>query len=398
MEEKTRPPFPKLMGTLAKKLSAQSPTPEPQPDKDPGANGNAFPDDAVLRSRILGCLLGGALGDALGYPVEFFDWNMIRAKYGPEGIRSPRLLDGKARVSDDTQMTLFTAEGIVLGYWRAEERGVGAEVEYYIYQAYLCWLQTQGHPAKSLWAPVSRLLHVPEMNERRAPGNTCLNALRSGQMGTVEAPLNHSKGCGGVMRTAPLGLVRRRWSGKSPFGPALENGAKAAAITHGHPLGWVPAGMLSDLVDRCVYAHGKPLREQVEDSLRATMEAFGRYEGSADFEALLRRAIDLACDRPGDGGAAADEAAIRSLGEGWVGEEALAIAVYAALRHEHDMERALCAAVNHGGDSDSTGAIAGNILGAQLGTEGLPAAWLPTLELTDEMEFLADALLRIVDG
>ena len=359
---------------------------------------SAFPDDRTLRDRIAASLYGGALGDALGYEIEFDSWKRIRERFGKAGIQDLVLRQGKARVSDDTQMTLFTAEGIGLGFFRAEEKGIGAAVEYYVYQAYLVWMETQGIGMSSLWDPVSRLKDVPEMNCRRAPGNTCLSALGSGEMGTIEQPINRSKGCGGVMRTAPMGFIRLRANNRDPFGPALVNGAKAAAITHGHPLGWLPGGILADIIDRCLYETYGSLKEIVQASLAAAVSIYAEYPQSDELAQLIRKAIDLA-DRPRKDAAdstAEDEAAIRSLGEGWVGDEALAIAIYAALRYEHDLKRALLAAVNHDGDSDSTGAVTGNILGAYLGMEAIPADWLSQLELRKEIEEIADMMIRVI--
>ena len=353
----------------------------------------------TTRDRIAGCLIAGGLGDALGYEVEFSSWPAIQGRFGRNGIRELALRNGKARISDDTQMTLFTAEGMVLGYDRVKERHMGSDYEVYIYEAYLCWLQTQGYHADSLWSRSSRLLKNPDMNHPRAPGNTCLSALLSGKMGSLDKPINHSKGCGGVMRTAPCGLVRRDSRG-DPFGDPLMLGAKAAAITHGHPMGWVPAGMLSDIVDRCLYENYDTLRELVEASLAQTLETFASCEGINAFEALMRRAIELSA-RPHAAGletASVDEPAIRSLGGGWVGDEALAIAVYAALRYDSDLQEALIASVNHGGDSDSTGAICGNILGSWLGINAIDPAWIEKLELVDEMEALTDALTRITNS
>ena len=63
--------------------------------------------------RYRGCLLGGAAGDALGYPVEFLSLADIRERYGPAGITSYALQHGVAQISDDTQMTLFTANGLL---------------------------------------------------------------------------------------------------------------------------------------------------------------------------------------------------------------------------------------------------------------------------------------------
>ncbi len=353
-------------------------------------------DTAWIRDHIAACLYGGALGDALGYTVEFQSWSSIRAEYGENGIDRLVPQNGKARISDDTQMTLFTAEGLVFGWRRARETGRAESVERCIYEAYLCWLQTQGYPAASLWDPVSRLKQYPEMNRRRAPGNTCLSALASGRMGTIQKPLNHSRGCGGVMRTAPLGFLP---GGTGYFGSPLLNGAKAAAITHGDPLGWLPAAMLSDLVGRCLYKRQGTLKELTETSLAATAARFAKVPKIREFEALMKRAISLAETPAGPDCevAAVDEPAIRSLGEGWVGDEALAIAVYAALRYPADLRRGLIAAVNHNGDSDSTGAIAGNILGAWLGMEAVPRDWAAQLELTDAIEELADDLKQILE-
>ena len=357
-----------------------------------------------IRKHAAGCLYGGALGDALGYPIEFDSWDAIRAKYGKNGLQHPVLTEGKARVSDDTQMTLFTAEGLYLGFFRPTEKSVGDAAEEYVYQAYLCWLQTQGYPAQSLWDRVSRLKKNPDMNHCRAPGNTCLSALCSGQMGTLDRPINHSKGCGGVMRTAPLGFLRARWSNKNPFGKPLLLGARCAAITHGHPMGWIPAGMLSDIVDRCLYKSYPALKPLILDSLSAVLTEFSapayhvEPQMLLDFQALILRAVKLAEDanKALVFSSEADEANIRSLGQGWVGDEALAIAVYCALHYEKVLGPALIAAVNHSGDSDSTGAITGNILGAWLGMDAIPKGWLAELELTEEIEAVADMVKNAV--
>lgn len=346
-----------------------------------------------IQGKITACLLAGALGDALGYAVEFSSWPAIQARFGRDGIRQLSLDDGKARFSDDTQMTLFTAEGLCLALERGDEPVRG------IYEAYLCWLQTQGYTANTPYASLSSLLPLPEMHALRAPGITCLRALRSGIMGSMEEPLNHSKGCGGVMRTAPCGLVRRGGKRGQPFGDPLLLGAGAAAVTHGHPLGWIPAGMLADLVDRSLYEPYSSLRQLAEDSLAATVRAFADQEQIKTFEALIRRAMELS-EQPAASErerAAADEEAIRSLGGGWVGEEALAIALYAALRYDADLKAALIAAVNHGGDSDSTGAVCGSILGAWLGMEAIPTDWAQQLELREEIEAMAARLYALTE-
>ena len=85
---------------------------------------------------------------------------------------------------------------------------------------------------------------------------------------------------------------------------------------------------------------------------------------------------------------------IHRLGEGWVAEETLGIALYCALRHQDDLSAGLIAAVNHKGDSDSTGAVTGNILGALLGFDAIDVQWKRNLELYDVLMELADDLSR----
>jgi ADP-ribosylglycohydrolase/protein-tyrosine phosphatase len=195
--------------------------------------------------RFLGCLLGGAVGDAFGSCVEFLQLPEIRTTFGPEGIKEPVYQKGKLVVSDDTQMTLFTLEGILTGLKEPSPR-IQTLVES-IRLSYLDWLGTQGRSysdarkRKDGW-----LVHCPELNVPRAPGTTCVSSLVHGGRGTIENPLNDSKGCGGAMRAAPAGLFRH-------FDPrqAFELGARSAAITHGHPSGYLSAGMVSAIV-RCL--------------------------------------------------------------------------------------------------------------------------------------------------
>ena len=348
--------------------------------------------------RIRGCLLAGACGDALGYPVEFDTGREIRRRFGEAGVREMEVHNGLAIVSDDTQMTLFTAEGLLNSL--RHDRDASACV----YQSYLDWLNTQGYMNKQgLYHQESILLPEQRLHIRRAPGNTCLSALLSGDRGDTEQPINHSKGCGGVMRTAPCGMVRAMKDVPAEDAYARQ-GAAAAAITHGHRMGYVPAAMLADLVHGILAEDGSSLEALVASSLNRVCRLFapevrdaegceaddtpgdGAFAQLLGFRSLMNRAIALAkTDTP-------PEDAIGQLGEGWVGDKALAIAVYCCLRFPDNMEDCLSAAVTHKGDSDSTGAIAGNILGAWLGAEAIPQRWLDVLEMRELMERMARLL------
>ena len=336
------------------------------------------------QDKFRGCLLGGAAGDALGYEVEFKNEGQIFSRYGERGITEYVLHDGKALISDDTQMTLFTATGLLLGTTRGMMRGIMGDYSGYIQCSYLDWLKTQTsrYPLPEEYH-YSWLVNVPELFSRRAPGNTCMMALEKGGQGTIEKPVNTSKGCGGVMRVAPIGLY---FNDKGmPVEKIARIGAEAAAITHGHILGWLPAAALVQIIHE-IGQNDDPVYDAVMKTLYTQDEMWPDSEKKEYFLELMRRAVDLA------GMDKKDLDAIHQLGEGWVAEETLAIAVYCALKYENDFDSALIASVNHKGDSDSTGAVCGNILGARLGLKGIPEKYVADLELKDVILEIADDL------
>ncbi|MHA6784265.1 ADP-ribosylglycohydrolase family protein [Pseudonocardia saturnea] len=306
------------------------------------------------RSRIRGSLLAGAVGDALGAPVEFGSLDAIRARLGPAGVTDllPSAYGPPGLITDDTQMVLFTVEALVTP---------GDS----LHAAYLRWLRTQetsDPPAGATGLAAQRWLYAA-----RAPGNACLSGLRSGRRGTPDAPANpDSKGCGTVMRSAPFGLA------STTPEAAASAAVEGSALTHGHPTAGVAAAGLAVLIHHLV--HGTALT----DAVRRTVEHLTTLDGHEETTEALRRAA-----------AGAD-----GLGEGWVAEEALAMSVRYALAHPgpDELGAALLQAVNHSGDSDSTGAITGNILGALHGEQAIPAAWARAVEGRDTILDLADRL------
>jgi ADP-ribosylglycohydrolase len=297
----------------------------------------------------------------------------ILGAYGPDGIREMGRAYGRlGAITDDTQMTLFTVEGFI----RYEVRGVGRGIASHpgmMRRAYERWLETQTRGGPETSADQSGwLIQVPELYSRRAPGATCLSALSSPPPSQAVsqslAAQNDSKGCGGVMRVAPLGLVAQ-----DPYG----YGAEAAALTHGHPLGYQSAGAMALLIAHA--AGDLPLEDAVARTV-AELPPDAREMGD-----WMTRAADLALsDRP-----APD--CIGRLGEGWVAEETLAIGLFCALRGD-TLEEAVILGVNHDGDSDSTGSIAGQIRGTREGVEAIPERWLAPLELREVIQRLADDL------
>lgn len=369
---------------------------------------------------VRGSLIGGAAGDALGYPVEFDHYLEIIDRYGKTGITSYELTNGVAEISDDTQMTLFTANGMLMGLTRWYMRGIGGAPEFYVEYAYQDWYNTQMKSYESVMADddgfgthrYTWLSALPELYARRAPGNTCLTAIS--EMMQREAPQNDSKGCGGVMRVAPYGIFCACHEVRYDVEEIDVAGGEIARLTHKHPLGWIPAIVLTHIIYRLVKDGGfiglnktaavKRFSHIVNEALEQLPSFMVMHPVSEmtwlkektigevfhnDVERqreLVERALFLA------GNDLSDVENIGRLGEGWVGEETLAIAVYAVARHIDSFEDTLVAAVNHDGDSDSTGAVAGNIIGAIVGYDAIPAKFKEHLELHDVILAIADDL------
>ncbi len=336
-----------------------------------------------ILDKIKGCLFGGAGGDALGAPVEFLQDFLIFKKYGENGITELELCDTekgkKALVTDDTQMTLFTAAGMIDALEKYAPP-MSADYIKFIYENYMSWLTTQEDFMLSSEMSPSWLLKFEELRHRRGPGNTCLSALRLGYNGSIEYRINSSKGCGGVMRAAPIGFLTAL---KFPMNIKEIGllGAESAAITHGHELGFTPAAFLAMAV--AYILNGRTIYDAILLSKNTFFEIFPEKTDLRDrFTELVERALELArADEDID-----DLDAIRELGGGWVAEETLAIAIYCSVRYSDNFEKALVAAVNHSGDSDSTGAVTGNILGAYIGYEKIPAKFKENIDVEEAIE------------
>lgn len=349
----------------------------------------------TAKSRIYGSLLGGALGDALGYTVEFESIDGIRQRFGAGGLTGFEQLSGPCHFSDDTQLTLYTVDGLVEALEWANS-GVGADVNACLWLAYLRWLAMQGEDAgPSAPAPQPRWIDGNAvLRQRRHPERDCISGLATGEMGTFSRPVNPgAKGTGTVMRSAPFGLVPH-------IAPdaVFKLSADAAALTHGHPTAHQSAGIFSLLIHRLVSGEG--LREAAAG---ITAHAATLPDAAPELPERLEAALRLA-----DKAVVAPEELVQALGDGRTAAEALAVALYAVLatapadgtetQAARHFRAALVLAVNHSGASDTTGSLAGNILGALYGEECLPARWLEALEAPEVVRGMAAQLVKVTTG
>jgi ADP-ribosylglycohydrolase len=324
--------------------------------------------------RGAGCLLGGALGDALGAPVQFLDLTEIVREHGPAGVLEP---PRPALVTDDTQLTLFTADGYLRAWVRGHTVGVWEPGDA-VWRSYRSWLITQQQDRPP--ADAEGVLRHDRLYASRSPGLTCLRALASDARPAPGERHNDANGSGAVARCAPAGFA-------PSAAIAYELGCEFASLTHGNPGGWAPGGALALLV-HLLAVRGRRLREAVDQVIGRVLRDDQDTALAASAAVVLAQHQEITDRVPAE------------LGTGWTGPEAFGIALYAVLARPgpDQFADAVRLAANHSGGSDSTAAIAGAVLGALHGTAALPADWLARLELADVLDLHGRDLGRSAVG
>ncbi|MCM1139028.1 MAG: ADP-ribosylglycohydrolase family protein [Muribaculum sp.] len=340
---------------------------------------------AKLQDKCRGSLVGGAVGDALGYEVEFMSLASIIKRFGEKGITRYVTHNGIAEFSDDTQMTLFTAEGLMNGIIDTKA-GKPDEILPYIEKAYLAWYKTQTEQPSFIDG--SWLSNINTLWSRRAPGNTCMGALEN--ISLRNEFKNNSKGCGGVMRVAPIGIFNAAHPHIYKYEDTAHLAGWAAEITHHNIASTFASALMATTVENCIQDEkvDRTIFGWIVDGGLSLMNQYfpGHEDELREFITLMKRAMELGKSE------VPERDAIRELGEGWVGDEALAIAVFSVMRYVDNFEDCIVCAVNHDGDSDSTGAIAGNIIGAILGYSAIPKHYIENLEIEPVLVSITDDL------
>lgn len=299
--------------------------------------------------RAQAVLFGLALGDALGCPVEFNSLHQIKETYGPDGILEP---PDPAYYTDDTQMTIGLTEGLLENslYTSLDSQMTS------IGQRFLTWM------------------HSTE--NTRSPGNTVMAGLARYESGISwrESGLPNSKGCGSAMRVAPIGCLYR----EDP--PRLWEVASASSfITHRHPTAiaaavaaaYAVALALADVPPQDFIPHILVFCDGLSDELDTVLLRVGHVLGWGS-----------------------EEAALDHIGQGWAGEEAVALALYCVLRYPDDYAACVRRGANTNGDSDSIACIAGGIMGARLGLEAIPWEWIDRCENRDYLFDLGERVAQ----
>jgi ADP-ribosylglycohydrolase len=298
-----------------------------------------------LEDRFLGCIYGLAIGDALGYPVEFLSLNKIKNIFGEKGVQgfdSYDQVNFKAShpigfYSDDTQMSLATANALI----KTKSDDINEFMKETV-KEYIAWADS------------------PQND--RAPGNTCMAGIRNLKRGISwdKSGIPNGKGCGAAMRTAPIGLVYYHELRKS-----IELSNYASACTHGEPSA-ISAGIATALMTSFL-VRGYQALELLQ---LANSKFYGNV--NEEFNDKIKEVQSyLSLNTQG---------ALSQLGQGWKGHEAVAMALYCFAKTPEDYSKTVLNGINIDGDSDSVGSIAGALSGAYNGLQAIPKEWITRIE------------------
>jgi ADP-ribosylglycohydrolase len=274
--------------------------------------------------------------------------------YGENGITD---LDGAfglpaGVITDDTQQAMAVAEGLITAMLHNLTSEAVCEN---VWRELKRWHATQSIPFQS-----------------RAPGFTSMEALRKAIPGTLKKRTNSSNSCGSVMRAHPIGIA----FANDPT-TAFNIGMDVSVLTHGDDQAVTAGGAMASLISSL--CAGVLLNEALE-TMCGLIEGIGIARLPITQRVCSLNADELACG------------SMKKIGLGWNADDALAMSVFAARRFPDNYHRAVCFAVNHDGDSDSTGSMTGALLGAMHGLDAVTRSWRDRLERRADLNRLAFAL------
>ncbi|MBW2986716.1 ADP-ribosylglycohydrolase family protein [Candidatus Woesearchaeota archaeon] len=310
----------------------------------------------MTKEKYLGCIYGLAIGDALGYPNEFIRFPYLLRKNKGRGtidFEPSRVPAGT--YTDDTQMSLAIARALLKSDLSAYSLEPLEEIMENISDEFVKWLRD------------------PENN--RAPGNTCIAGCKKLEQGVhwKDSGDPKSKGCGTAMRTAPIGLMFA-----DDLSTLTEVAHYSSKCTHAHPTG-IAAGIAT------AYLTALALKDIDHNAWIDNLLEFPSLKENEEFTDKIRQVKQVLPYED-------HFQALKELGDGWVGEQAVALALYCVLKNPQDYEKTVLMGANTNGDSDSIACIAGAISGAYNGIESIPERWIEKVENTQYLREIAEAL------
>ena len=333
------------------------------------------------QNKFRGCLLGLAVGDAMGYTVDSKTLSQIYEDYGPNGLLGYDLANGCAEITSYTQLSAYCANALLLMLTHRQMRGSCAPTLRYFSLALREWARTQQYsdPEQNrCW-----LSTVPEMKRKRCMDTWMLSTLSGETLGSLETPANLSNHPAPLTTVIPLALLWENLEGTDEAQNRLA--CETVALTHGNPETFLSGAVLCHVLRKLLSEETVEISALVHDALHALQLQFGReYAQTVKFYELFQHAFTLAQRDDISAQDAMEQLGCRTA------PEVLSGVLYACLTCHGDFDTAMITAVNHSGRSAAVGAITGAILGAVLGETALPEFYLESLEPTPYLRELAN--------
>lgn len=328
-------------------------------------------------SGCRGCLLGLAVGDAMGHTVEDKSWEEIQQDYGPNGLLGYDLVNGYASASANTQVAAYVSNGLLLGV----SRGKPELYLRYITLSLREWARAQHFPRdpEKSWCWVAK---IPQMRVRKFKDSRMLDALRMDPAGTMEKPVNKASSTGSLTGAVVIGLACNDRGMDRALAARL--GAQTVALTHGNTETILCGSILAECVASILESPETSLYTHLSRTIERMEKEFGdTYVQAEELADQLRGVMEKALFGTGN----PTEEMERMVCD--TAPQCLCAAVYTVLHCQEDFDGAMILAVNHSGRSAVVGSLVGAILGAKMGAEALPEFYLECLEPAEVLETLA---------
>lgn len=327
-----------------------------------------------------GCLLGLAVGDAMGLPVDDMTWDRIRENYGPHGLLGYDLRSDYAEITSYTQLAAYICNALLLSV----SRGSGDKNLHYVKLGLKEWTRSQ-HFARDPEHSYCWVAKLSAFRRRHCRDARMLDTLRLDALGSPERPANKYNTPGSLTAAIAVGMF---------FNPKRlspnqvgELATQIVALTHGDPTAFLAAAVLAYAITGILQEPELPLQTQFESAVAVTDRQFrSKFPQTAEVVRTLRAAIRHAQQAEPMG------QVMESL-QCYSAVNCLAGAIYASLANQNDFDTAMITAVNHSGYSSAVAGITGAVLGAKMGYDALPDFYLESLEPLESLCQLADDMV-----
>lgn len=303
----------------------------------------------LILNKVKGIMYGLAIGDALGRSTEFISLQEIKNIYGENGIQS---IPENALYTDDTQMTLLIVKALLKsGEYDCET------IMSFVRDEFVNWVYSDE------WriGGAGKACTVGSLNMKNG-----INWSKSG--------VKNSKGCGSVMRVLPVGYLYQNDVDK-----LREVSYSTGICTHYHPT--ANAACIGAAYIVKLLFDGVNIFDIIPKLLKFTENISDEWD---DAISKVEECLDWSDE----------EKALKYLGEGWIAEEAVSLALYCFFKYQFDYKKVVIRAANTNGDSDSIACIAGGFSGAYLGISAIPTDWVLHINNSKYIEEISNKLFE----